>query len=152
MAYPKLLEEFGITDPETFFREAGMWQQLFSDVVTFLTKVKENSEYMSVILTTGDEDFQKVKVTVTGVDKLVDEVFVTRNRNKTESIKQIIQKYQPEHTIFIDDHINMTEEDFDTPITIYEMNRARTKSGPKIIHSLNVALVTFDYHEENNRS
>lgn len=104
-----------------------MGQQLFPDVVNFLKGIQQNPEYKSVILTTGDEDFQKVKVALTGVDKLVNEVFVTRNRNKTESIKKIIEKYQPEHTIFIDDHINISESDFDASITIYEMDRAHTK-------------------------
>jgi hypothetical protein len=80
-----------------------------------------------VVLTTGDEDFQKLKTHITGVDTLVDEVYVTRSRNKIEHINKLIQKYQPEHTFFIDDRIHMTSADFETPITIYEMDRGRTK-------------------------
>jgi hypothetical protein len=41
VVYPKLLEEYGITDPESFFRETGMGKQLFADVVPFLTKLRE---------------------------------------------------------------------------------------------------------------
>lgn len=141
VVYLKLLEEYGITDPLAFFREAGMGQQLFPDVVNFLKGIQQNPEYKSVILTTGDEDFQKVKVALTGVDKLVNEVFVTRNRNKTESIKKIIEKYQPEHTIFIDDHINISESDFDASITIYEMDRAHTKEWEFVIHKLDESFL-----------
>lgn len=104
-----------------------MPKQLFTDVVPFFTKLRQYSHVKSTILTTGDEDFQKLKVDITGVDELVDEVFVTRKRNKAENIREIIAKYKPEKTIFIDDHINITPSDFDTPITIYDMDRARTK-------------------------
>jgi hypothetical protein len=88
---------------------------------------ESDAEIITVILTTGDEDFQHLKIDITGVDKLVDEVFVTRKRNKAENIREIIKKYQSTHTVFIDDHINITPADFDTPITIYEMDRAQKK-------------------------
>ncbi len=101
-----------------------MPNQLYDDVVPFFIKLREHPEIKTTILTTGDEDFQRLKVDITGVDKLVDEVFITRKRNKAENIREIIQKYQPEHTIFIDDHINITPADFDTPLTIYDMDRA----------------------------
>jgi FMN phosphatase YigB (HAD superfamily) len=104
-----------------------MSEQLYDDVVPFFIKLREHPEIQTVILTTGDEEFQRIKVHVTGVDSLVDEVFITRKRNKAENIREIIKQYQPMHTIFIDDHINISPEDFDTPITIYEMNRANTK-------------------------
>jgi FMN phosphatase YigB (HAD superfamily) len=136
VVYPKLLEEYGITDPQAFFINAGMSEQLYDDVVPFFIKLREHPEIQTVILTTGDEEFQRIKVHVTGVDSLVDEVFITRKRNKAENIREIIKQYQPMHTIFIDDHINISPEDFDTPITIYEMNRANTKLWANIIHSL----------------
>lgn len=136
VVYPKLLEEYGITNPREFFINAGLPNQLYDDVTPFFIKLREYPEIKTTILTTGDEDFQHLKVDITGADKLVDEVFVTRKRNKAENIREIIQKYQPEHTIFIDDHINITPADFDTPITIYDMNRARTKKWEFVIHEL----------------
>ena len=87
-----------------------MPNQLYDDVVPFFIKLREHPEIKTTILTTGDEDFQHLKVDVTGVDKLVDEIFITRKRNKAENIREIIAKYQPEKTIFIDDHINITPE------------------------------------------
>jgi hypothetical protein len=39
----------------------------------------------------------------------------------------------------------MTSADFETPITIYEMDRGRTKEWSGILHSLNLALITMDY-------
>jgi FMN phosphatase YigB (HAD superfamily) len=135
--YSKLLEEYGITDPKEFFINAGMPNQLYDDVVPFFIKLREFGDTLkTTILTTGDEDFQNIKVTLTGVDKLVDEIFITRKRNKAENIREIIKKYQPKHTIFVDDHINITPADFDTPITIYDMDRAHKKEGEYVIHGL----------------
>lgn len=136
VVYPKLLEEYWIENPHNFFINAGLPNQLFDDVVPFFIKLREYPEITTTILTTGDEDFQYLKTHITGVDTLVDEVFVTRKRNKAENIREIIQKYNPVHTIFIDDHINITPADFDTPITIYDMNRARTKDWEFVIHEL----------------
>ena len=145
VAYPKLLEEYGIDDPRAFFINAGMPEQLYSDVVPFFIKLRGHSEIKTVILTTGDEDFQKLKLEITGVDCLVDDIVITRNRNKVEHIKKLIEKYAPEHTFVIDDRINFSAADFDTLITICEMDRAGKKDWPGIIHSLNLALITMDY-------
>jgi len=145
LVYPKLLEEYGITDPKEFFITAGMPNQLFEDVVPFFIKLREHPEIQTVILTAGDEDFQKLKTHITWIDVLVWEIYITRERNKIKHIKEIIRKYQPEHTFFIDDNIDITASDFETPITIYEMDRAHKKTWPGIIHSLNLALIIMDY-------
>ncbi len=136
VVYPKLLEEYGITNPHDFFINAGIPNQLYDDVVPFFIKLREYPEVASVILTTGDEEFQKLKTHITGVDSLVWEVYITRERNKIKHIKHLIEKYKPESTIFVDDRINLTESHFDIPITIYEMDRAHEKNGTHIIHSL----------------
>lgn len=136
VVYPKLLEEYGITNPHDFFINAGMPNQLYDDVVPFFIKLREYPEVASVILTTGDEEFQKLKTHITGVDNLVWEVYITRERNKIKHIKHLIEKYKPASTIFVDDRINLTESHFDTPITIYEMDRAWEKNGVHIIHGL----------------
>lgn len=136
VVYPKLLEEYGITDPQDFFINAGMSEQLYDDVVPFFIKLREYPEIQTVILTTGDEEFQKLKTHITGMDALVSEIYITRERNKIKHIKTLIEKYNPDKTIFVDDRINLSESHFDTPITIYEMNRANTKSWTNIIHSL----------------
>lgn len=134
--YKKLLEEYGITNAEKFFQDAWLSQQLFPDCVPFFQKIRKNPHIKTVILTTGDEDFQKLKLSLTWAEKLVDEVIITRNRDKINHIKDIIEKFQPEHTYVIDDRIHMSEEDFDTPITLYEMDRFHQKIGSNIIHSL----------------
>lgn len=136
VVYPKLLEEYGITNPQAFFINAGMTEQLYDDVVPFFIKLREFPEITPVILTTGDEGFQKLKTHITGVDSLVSETYITRERNKIKHIKTLIEKYNPDKTIFVDDRINLSESHFDAPITIYEMNRANTKSWANIIHSL----------------
>lgn len=136
VVYPKLLEEYGILDPKEFFINAGMPNQLYDDVVPFFIKLREYPEVTSVILTTGDEEFQKLKTHITGVDTLVWEIYITRERNKIKHIKHLIEKYKPESTILVDDRINLTESHFDTPITLYEMDRACEKNGAHIIHNL----------------
>ncbi len=104
-----------------------MPNQLFPDVIPFLTKLQSTPNVKTVILTAGDELFHEMKVRITGAGKLVNQVVVTRIRNKIEIIRRIIAHYGPESTIFIDDRIHMTPADFDTPITIYDMDRAHTK-------------------------
>ncbi len=136
VVYPKLLEEYGITDPQAFFINAGMSEQLYDDVVPFFIKLREFPEITPVILTTGDEDFQRLKTHITGIDSLVWEIYITRERNKIKHIKTLIETYNPDKTVFVDDRINLSESHFDAPITIYEMNRAKTKSWANIIHSL----------------
>ena len=81
-------------------------------------------------------ELQEIKIDLTGLRDLVDEVVITRNRDKTWEIKKLIEKYNPEKTIFLDDRIHMTEADFDTPIQIIEMDRKGEKSGKGIVHSL----------------
>lgn len=65
MVYPKLLEEYGITDSKEFFINAGIPNQLYDDVVPFFIKLREFPEITPVILTTGDEEFQKLKTHIT---------------------------------------------------------------------------------------
>ena len=114
-----------------------MGQQLYPDVIPFLTEIQLNESIKTVILTTGDEDFQRLKLAVTGVDTLVHEVFITRNRDKHAHIRTLVEKYQPAMTFFIDDRIgDMKSTDFDFPITIFEMDRKHEKQGENIIHSL----------------
>ena len=136
VVYPKLLEEYGITDARKFFIDAGMDKQIFPDVVSFFQKLRQYQNIKIVILTAGDEVFQQLKLEITGIGKLVDEVYVTRERNKIKHIKHLIDKYKPDATIFVDDRINLSESHFDTPVTIYEMDRANKKSGDNIIHNL----------------
>ena len=130
----KLLKELNIHHPEEFFIQAGMPNQLFPDVIPFLTKLQNTPNVKTVILTAGDELFHEMKVRITGASKLVNQVIVTRIRNKTDIIKRIIAHYEPESTVFVDDRIHMTAADFDTPITIYEMDRTHKKEGEFVIH------------------
>lgn len=137
LVYEKLLKELNIHNPEQFFINAGMPNQLFPDVIPFLTKLQTIPNIKTVILTAGDELFHEMKVRITGASKLVNQVIVTRIRDKTEIIKRIIAHYEPESTIFVDDRIHMTPADFDTSIAIYDMDRARTKEWEFVIHDLN---------------
>ena len=137
LVYEKLLKELNIHNPEQFFINAGMPNQLFPDVIPFLTKLQNIPNVKTVILTAGDELFHEMKVRITGASKLVNQVIVTRIRDKTEIIKRIIAHYEPESTIFVDDRIHMTPADFDTSIAIYDMDRARTKEWEFVIHDLN---------------
>ncbi len=134
--YPKLLEEYGITDSKEFFINAGIPNQLYDDVVPFFIKLREFPEITPVILTTGDEEFQKLKTHITWVDALVDEIYITRERNKIKHINSLIEKYRPGSTVFVDDRMNISDRDFNTDITLYEMDRANTKTWKNIIHAL----------------
>lgn len=136
LVYEKLLKELNIHNPEQFFINAGMPNQLFPDVIPFLTKLQNIPNIKTVILTAGDELFHEMKVRITGASQLVNQVIVTRVRDKTEIIKRIIAHYEPESTVFVDDRIHMTPADFDTHITIYDMDRACTKDWEFVIHEL----------------
>lgn len=136
LVYEKLLKELNIHNPEQFFINAGMPNQLFPDVIPFLTKLQNIPNVKTVILTAGDELFHEMKVRITGANKLVNQVVVTRIRNKIEIIRRIIAHYEPESTVFIDDRIHMTPADFDTPVTIYDMDRTHTKEWEFVIHEL----------------
>lgn len=134
--FDALLEAYDIPDAHRFFEQNGMGKQLFVDTLPWLEELQNHKNLRTVILTTGDEKLQEIKIDLTGLRDLVDEVVITRNRDKTQEIKKLIEKYQPEKTIFLDDRIHMTPSDFDTPIEIIEMDRKGDKSGENIVHRL----------------
>ncbi len=135
--FDALLEAYNITDAHKFFEQNGMGKQLFVDTIPWLEELRKYTDVLKVvILTTGDEKLQEIKIDLTGLRNMVDEVVITRNRDKTWEIKKLIEKYNPKKTIFLDDRIHMTEADFDTPIQIIEMDRKGEKSGKGIVHSL----------------
>ena len=121
--FQKLLEKFSIIDPMQFFLEANMNKQLFDDTLSSLIELQEYDDVFTVILTTWNESLQHIKTHLTWITNHVDEVYITRDRNKIEHIQNIYKKYQPDYTFFIDDSIHMDQQDFDFPIQIIEMNR-----------------------------
>ncbi len=122
--FDKLLEAYAIDDAHGFFEKNDIGKQLFPDTVSWLEDLRKYKDALHVvILTTGDEKLQAIKIDLTGMRNFVDEVVITRNRDKTEEIKKLIQKYNPDRTTFLDDRIHMAEADFDTPIQIIEMDR-----------------------------
>ena len=138
--YPSLLEAYAIKDPYKFFKKAGMDKQLFDDVVDALERLQHDDHVTTVILTTGDEEFQKLKTDVTWVDALVEEVYVTRDRNKIAHIHTLHEKYKPDMTVFLDDRIHMTSDDFDFPIMILDMDRKWEKEGENVVHGMTSVL------------
>ncbi len=135
--FDKLLEVYEIDDAHIFFQKNGMGKQLFSDTITWLEDLRKHKDALEVvILTTWDQKLQEIKIDLTGLRSLVDEVVITRNRDKTEEIKKLIKKYSPEKTIFLDDRIHMTPADFDTPIHIIEMDRKWEKLWAGVVHDL----------------
>lgn len=122
--FDALLDAYGIHDAHAFFEANDMGKQLFPDTIDWLRSLKNQKHLKTVILTTGDEKLQALKIDLTGLRDLVDEVVITRSRDKTEEIKKLIRKYEPQKTIFLDDRIHMSESDFDTPIQIIEMDRS----------------------------
>lgn len=135
--FDALLEAYNIIDAHIFFEQNDMGKQLFVDTIPWLENLRKYIDILKVvILTTGDEKLQEIKIDLTGLRNMVDEIVITQNRDKTWEIRKLIEKYHPEKTIFLDDRIYMTEEDFDTPIQIIEMDRKWEKSGENIVHSL----------------
>ncbi len=142
LVYQKLIEELQIKNPEQFFINNWMPKQLFPDVIPFLKSLQMRKDITTVVLTAGDEIFHSMKVKISGVTDLVHQVVVTRIRDKSGMIQRLHAHYQPEHTIVVDDRINMVWTDFDFPITIYEMDRAHKKEWPWIIHKLDESLIS----------
>ena len=63
-------------------------------------------------------------------------MFVTRDRDKTQHIRDLYEKFEPDHVVFLDDRIHMGEDDFGFPITILDMDRNGGKKGNYVVHRL----------------
>ena len=61
-----------------------MGKQLFVDTIPWLEELRKYTDVLKVvILTTGDEKLQEIKIDLAGLRDLVNEVVITRNRDKT---------------------------------------------------------------------
>ena len=82
--FDALLEAYDIPDAHRFFEQNSMGKQLFVDTIPWLEELRKYTDVLKVvILTTGDEKLQEIKIDLTGLRDLVNEVVITRNRDKT---------------------------------------------------------------------
>ncbi|MDD5050672.1 MAG: HAD family hydrolase [Candidatus Pacebacteria bacterium] len=110
-SYPGMkivLKKYGYDMDEGFEKE--LWERLERGLQTF-TEVKETIERWKkmipvVIVTAGEESFQREKIKRTGLSDLP--CIVTRVGNKTKALRTFIEKYG-EPVAFIDDKISELE-------------------------------------------
>ncbi|MEK7566780.1 MAG: HAD family hydrolase [Patescibacteria group bacterium] len=77
---------------------------VYADAVPFLKTISEKG-WKSMILTLGDSDWQKEKVSASGVGALVDDVVVTDDETKVRAAGEILEKLKNiESIIFVDDN------------------------------------------------
>jgi FMN phosphatase YigB (HAD superfamily) len=99
------------SDVNKFLRNLG--QYVFSDVEFFLKNFPKKDLF---ILSYGQAKFQKIKINGTGIDNLVDRVFITK-RKKADVILELARKYafsKKEAIILIDDHSEQLEAAMNT--------------------------------------
>lgn len=73
-------------------------QFVFDDVFDFLQKIEKHQK---IILTFGDAEYQRFKISGAGLDSFIDDIIVT-NGEKWEEIQKAMRP--DESAIFIDDH------------------------------------------------
>ena len=77
---------------------------VYDDTSLFLESLSKNG-WHRVILTFGNDDWQKQKVGFSGVDKMVDEVVVSPDASKVGAAEEILKKHpKAMSVIFIDDN------------------------------------------------
>ena len=77
---------------------------VYDDTAGFLKSLSENG-WHKIILTFGNEDWQKTKVNLSGVGALVEEIVVTEDVSKVLAAEDILKKAgNAEDIIFIDDN------------------------------------------------
>jgi len=81
---------------------------LFDDTIDFLQTLKAKKETV-VVLSLGEEEFQKKKIAASGILPYVDKVF-TVSTTKNEVVKQIVTECPEESIYFINDKVKETQE------------------------------------------
>ncbi len=77
---------------------------VYSDTSAFLKKLAD-AGWHRIILTFGNDDWQKTKISLSGVGALVDEIVVSREASKVSDAENILKKSKnAEEIIFVDDN------------------------------------------------
>ncbi len=100
-------------NPETFavlFSESVvsvMKDLVYEDVDEFLNFLRKN-EWRLIIISSGHPDWQMRKIVHSGIDKLVDDIVLTKGRSKTEEIGKLLasdgRTAATSEAIFVDDN------------------------------------------------
>ncbi len=82
---------------------------LFSDAVSFLEFLKQTNQPL-ILLSLGENNFQKTKINITGVDKFFDSVHITAD-SKELALSVILNDFKNEEDVwFINDKIEETKQ------------------------------------------
>lgn len=82
---------------------------LFPETIFFLEFLKQTNQPL-VLLTLGEDNFQKMKIDITGISTFFDLVCITAD-NKEEAVGEILNQFQNEENIwFINDKIEETKK------------------------------------------
>ena len=97
----RICDEKGIVDSDALYQEV---MEVCKDLVNkeLVEVLKEHGMHNCYIVTNGEEEFQKDKITRTGLESLVREVIVVPGAKK-EVVEMLCAKYPTETIIFIDD-------------------------------------------------
>lgn len=81
----------------------GMSRFVYEDTHDFLKALSQNG-WHCVILTFGNDDWQRQKVSFSGMGDAVDDIVVSPDASKTESAKNILANKNADSVIFVDDN------------------------------------------------
>ncbi len=111
-AHAQCLGSYGFDTAEVFSLLESITKQahtfLFTETINFLQILKQKQEEI-VVLSLGEEEFQKRKIEASGIMPFVDTVF-TVNTTKKDIIKQICKRHKKESIYFINDKVRETQE------------------------------------------
>lgn len=92
-----------------FYGEMKFLQKyVFSDVPKFIESLRGGRNNKIIILSFGEDDFQRKKIEGSGLSSLVDEVIVTEKK-KADMLKGIVGKKE-EKVFFLDDRVQYMKE------------------------------------------
>ena len=97
-----------------FSIEENMYEKILNKSKNFINKelitlVKKIGKENCYIITHGNEEYQRDKIRITGIEPLVSEIIVISD-SKKEAVEKICAKYKDEEIIFIDDKAHHFED------------------------------------------
>ena len=119
-------------------------EYLYPDAKEFLSRLISLG-IPATLLTRGDPDFQRAKIAACGIDRLVDEVIVTKEP-KIRRVGEILRADEQGTVYYIDDHLDATQEIYKAHPRITPVLKRRADQPPE--RYLGMRLLNFRHLSE----
>lgn len=117
--------------PEDLYEESDKIKNLLlPGAVSFLEFLKESGQKL-ILLSLGEESFQKAKIDITGIDKFFDAVHITPN-NKELAVAEILKDFNGEKNIWL---INDKIEETQSIIQLHPHIKPILRVSPKFLET-----------------